>query len=158
MNSIIKKTKKMQKFARNLNVYTHHQVSNYKQLKPFEYTIALKSTTVETRVNGKLESKIKLCKGDYIICGPKNEKYGLPLEKFLKTYNLGSIENKPVVRNGFEITKKHIPKGKKTVDIVPSWGGIQTLKEGDYILMEFDNKKYYGNERGSFLKTYKKVK
>ena len=131
MNSIVKKTKKMQKFARNPNVYTHHQVSNYKQLKPFEYTIALKPTTIETRVNGKLETKIKLCKGDYIICGPKHEKYGLPLEKFLKTYNLGTIQNKPVVRNGFEITKQHIPKGKKTVGIVHSWGRTHTLKAVD---------------------------
>ena len=90
------------------------------------------------------------------MCGSKKEKYGLPLEKVLNTYDVGDIKNKKVIRKGIKLTKK-IMKNKKNIDIVASWGGKQSLHLGDYILLEFDNKGYYGINKEAFKKTYKKL-
>ena len=38
-----------------------------------------------------------------------------------------------------------------------SWGSKQNLKVGDYILLEFDKKKYNGVEEKAFRETYNKV-
>lgn len=152
----LKKTKKLSKFTRKINTYRFMNV-DYTKLKPYTYTIVLKDTRIVTRINGKIETKSNLQRGDYVICGPKGEKYGMPLEKMFNTYDLASISTKKVEREGFKL--KGI-KGKKegdAIEITPSWGGKQSLKVGDYILLEFDKKKYYGVERDAFNKTYKRV-
>ena len=47
---------------------------------------------------------------------------------------------------------------KKKIEIIPSWGGVQNLSMDDYILLELDNKNYYGIEQGAFKKSYKLIK
>jgi hypothetical protein len=44
------------------------------------------------------------------------------------------------------------------VEIIPDWGGIQTLHMGDHILLTLDGKKHYGTEKKAFKKSYKKLK
>ena len=152
----LKKTKKLSKFTRKVQTYKYLNV-DYTKLKPYSYTIVLKNTTVVTKINGKVEAKTKLQRGDYVICGPKGEKYSMPLEKVLNTYDLSSISTKKVIREGFKITNIDGKKHGNDVEIMASWGSKQNLKVGDYILLEFDKKKYYGVEEKAFLETYNKV-
>ena len=152
----LKKDKKLQTFIRNTNKYKYMNC-DYKKLKPYTYTIVLKDTKVITKRKQKGKGKetfINLKRGDYVICGPKNEKYGLPLEKILYTYDLNHIENKKIIRKGFKLTKKNT-NNKKKVSIIASWGSEQNLEVGDYIMLEMDNKKYYGIDAKAFKKTYK---
>ena len=130
---------------------------DYKKLKPMTYTIATKNTNVITRVKNKKETSSNIKRGDYIICGHTGEKYGLPLEKILNTYNLNTIETKRVYRKGYKLTKKNIGN-KKNITITASWGETQKLKTGDYILLENFNNKYYGVEQTAFKKSYKVFK
>ena len=152
----LKKTKKLSKFTRKVQTYKYLNV-DYTKLKPYSYTIVLKTTTVITKINGKVEAKTKLQRGDYVICGPKGEKYSMPLEKVLNTYDLSSISNKKVIREGFKITNIDGKKHGNDIEIMASWGSKQNLKVGDFILLEFDKKKYYGVEEKAFLETYNKV-
>lgn len=161
-NNVVKKivkSSKLTEYERIPSIYKYVDVKDYKKLKPFEFTVLLKNTKVITIINGKKENHIKLKRGDYVICGAKKEKYGLSLEKILYTYNLGNIISKPVIRKGIKLTQKNIKKksSKSEIEITPSWGGKQYLQIGDYILMELDNKKYYGINKNAFKKTYKKI-
>jgi len=154
----LKKSKKLQQFSRKTNNYRYMNVENYEHLKPLSFTILTKPTKVVTKINGKIETKLNLDRGDYVLCGVKGEKYGLKLEKVLDVYEIGNIENKKVERMGFKLSSKNLKshgiKNNKNIDIVPSWGGTQTLKQGDYILLENDGKGIYGIESGAFKKTY----
>jgi hypothetical protein len=150
----LKKEDKLLNFVRNINQYNFIQC-DYKKLKPFTYTIVLKNTKVITNIKCKgTDSFINLKRGDYVLCGPQNEKYGLPLEKVLDTYDLNEIQNKKLVRKGYKLTKKNT-KNKTNVNIIASWGSEQKLKVGDYIMLENDNKNYYGIDKNAFKKTYK---
>jgi hypothetical protein len=151
----LKKSKKLQKFSRKTNNYRYMNVDDYNLLKPLSYTILTKPTKVVTKTDGKIETIYKLQRGDYVLCGVKGEKYGLKLEKVLDIYEIGNIENKKVERMGFKLSSKNLKSyGNKNIEIVPSWGGKQTLKLGDYILLENDGKGIYGIESGAFKKTY----
>ena len=79
-------------------------VKNYNDLKPMTYTILLKPTKIITKIKNSVESSIDLKRGDYVLCGKLNEKYGLSLEKFLNTYDLGNISNKKITRKGFKLS------------------------------------------------------
>ena len=156
-NSVKKfvKKSKLKTFTRKVNTYKF--VSDYDKLKKMTYTVLTKPKKIETIINGKLENTLKLDRGDYVICGVKNEKYGLPLEKVLNTYDLNNIKNKKIVRKGVQLSKgikKYGVKSKK-IQIIPSWGGTQNLQVNDYLLFEEDIKKgYYGIENGAFKNTY----
>ena len=145
-------------FNKKVGKYKHTQVDDYNKLKKMCYTILVKPTTIITKVNGKIENKLKLECGDYVLCGPKNEKYGLSLEKVLDNYDLGPITNKKVKRKGFKLTKsllkKHNIKSENNLSITPSWGGKQFLKSDDYVLFENNNRGYYGINEASFKNTY----
>lgn len=161
-NNVVKKivkSSKLTKYERVPSIYKYVDVKDYKKLKPFQFTVLLKNTNIITRMDGKKENYIKLKRGDYVICGAKKEKYGLSLEKVLNTYNLGNIISKPVIRKGIKLTQKNTKKksSKSEIEITPSWGGKQFLQVGDYILLELDNKKYYGINENAFKKTYKKI-
>ena len=151
------KSQKLSKYKKIPKIYKYKKVSNYTKLTPFTYTVLLKDTKIVTNINKKRESHINLKRGDYVLCGLKNEKYGLPLEKILEIYELGNIISKSVVRKGFKLTKKNTnkPSNKSKIKIVPDWGGEQTLQIGDYILLTLDGKKHYGIEKKAFKKSYK---
>ena len=160
----IKKSKKLQTFTRKSDTYKYINIGNYKDLKPLTYTILLKETMVTTNINGKLENKQKLQRGDYVLCGRKKEIYGHKLEKILNLFDLGNIKNKIVKRKGFKLTKKNIKNldlEKNRIVITPSWGGKQYLSENDYLLLELKDtpntsySNYYGIENSAFKKTYK---
>jgi hypothetical protein len=153
----LKKTKHLSTFSRKVQTYKYLNV-DYDKLKPFTYTILLKNTRIVTVINGKTETAVNLKRGDYVICGPKKEKYGMPLEKVLGTYDLSPISTKKVERQGFQLTPKNTGKHfGETIEITPSWGGSQSLVVGDYIMLEFNKKCYYGVEKGAFKKTYNVV-
>ena len=160
----IKKSKKLQTFTRKSDTYKYINIGNYKHLKPLTYTILLKDTMVTTNINGKLENKQNLQRGDYVLCGRKKEIYGHKLEKILNLFDLGNIKNKIVKRKGFKLTKKNIKNldlEKNRIVITPSWGGKQYLSENDYLLLELKDtpntsySNYYGIENSAFKKTYK---
>lgn len=153
------KSQKLSNYKKNPIIYKYKKVSNYTKLTPLTYTVLLKNTKIVTNINKKKESHINLKRGDYVLCGIKNEKYGLPLEKILEIYDLGNIVSKPVIRKGFKLTKKNTSKSsnKSKIKIVPDWGGVQTLQVGDHILLTLDGKKYYGIEKKAFKKSYKKL-
>lgn len=160
----IKKSKKLQTFTRKSDTYKYMNVKDYKDLKPLTYTILLEETVVITKINGKIESKQKLQRGDYVLCGKNKEIYGHKLEKILNLFDLGNIKNKIVKRKGFKLTKKNIKNldiEKNRIVITPSWGGKQYLSENDYILLELKDtpntsySNYYGIENSAFKKTYK---
>ena len=153
----LKKTKALSTYSRNVKTYKYLNV-DYDKLKPFTYTILLKNTKIVTVINGKTETSINLKRGDYVICGPKKEKYGMPLEKVLETYDISPISTKKVERQGFQLTPTNTGKHfGEEIEITPSWGGSQSLVVGDYILLEFNKKSYYGVEKGAFKKTYNLV-
>lgn len=152
----LKKSKKLNKYSRKIIKYKFMSVENYEDLKPKSYTILTKSTLVITKINGKIETKQKLDKGDVVISGVKGEKYGLQLDKFLNTYELGDATNKKVERTGFQIPS-NLKNKKNVVEIVPSWGGTMKMNKGDYILLENDASGFYGVEKNAFQKTYRKV-
>jgi hypothetical protein len=158
IKQIIKSTK-LTKYKRVSSIYKFVNITDYKKLKPYQYTILLKNINIITKIDDKKETQHKLKRGDYVICGEKNEKYGLSLDKVLNTYNLGNIVSKSVIRKGIKLTKKNTNKktSKSEIEIIPSWGGKQYLQTGDYILMELDSKKYYGINNKAFKKTYKKI-
>ena len=154
----LKKSKKMNKFARTVHSYKFMKVEDYNKLKPLTYTILTKKTKIETIVNGKLETKYTLQRGDYVLCSKNGEKYGHKLEKVLDLFDIGIIKNKEVIRTGFKLTKKICKNLTKSniIKIKASWGEEQTLIVDDYILLELDNSGYYGINKESFKKTYKK--
>ena len=152
----LKRTKKLSKFTRKVQTYQYMNVE-YSKLKPYTYTVVLKDTQIITKINGKVESKINVKRGDYVVCGPKGGKYGLPLEKIVNTYDLGSISTKVVERLGFQLKDVESKKGRESVEIIASWGETQNMKMGDYIMLEFDKRSYYGVEKGAFNKTYNKL-
>ena len=152
----LKRTKKLSKFTRKVQTYQYMNVE-YSKLKPYTYTVVLKDTQIITKINGKVESKINVKRGDYVVCGPKGEKYGLPLEKIVNTYDLGSISTKVVERLGFQLKDIEGKKGRDPVEITASWGENQNMQMGDYIMLELDKKSYYGVEKGAFNKTYNKL-
>jgi hypothetical protein len=161
-NNIVKKivkSSKLTKYERIPSIYKYTNVKDYKKLKPFQYTILLKNTKVVTIINGKKENHINLKRGDYVICGAKKEKYGLPLEKIIYTYDLSNLITNPVFRKGVKLTKNNSKKKslKSEIEITPSWGGKQYLRIGDFILQELDGKKYYGINKDAFNKAYKKA-
>ena len=146
------KQSKLKNFTRNISNYKF--VLDYDKLNKMTYTILTKPRIVKTIINGKLENTIKLNRGDYVICGVHKEHYGLSLEKILNTYDLGEIKNKKISRKGVQLSKKY-GITKNEIQIVPSWGGVQNLHIGDYILFEENMKKgYYGIEKSAFKKTY----
>ena len=159
--SLRKKFKSLKKYTRKVNEYKYMAVKNYNELKPLTYTILLKPTLVVTRINGFIETKQKLSRGDYVICGKSHEKNGLVLEKILNTYDLGKISNKKLSRKGFKLSgsflNKHkgLKNNKNNIVITPSWGGKQFLQKDDMILYELDDpSKYYGIDKKTFNKTY----
>ena len=160
MNNIIndlKKSKKLKLFQRKVNKYKYMSVNNYEDLKPMTYTIALKPTTITTKIKNKIESSIDVNRGDYILCGKLNEKYGLSLEKILSTYDLGTISNKKITRKGFKLSNSLLKKYKLSnkTTITPSWGGKQYLVKNDQILLETNNiGGYYGIAKKAFDKDY----
>ena len=160
----IKKSKKLQTFTRKSDTYKYMNVNNYKDLKPLTYTILLEETNIVTKIKGKIETKQKLQRGDYVLCGKNQEIYGHKLEKILNLFDLGNIKNKIVKRKGFKLTKKNIKNlemEKNRIVITPSWGGKQYLSENDYILLELkdtpntSHSNYYGIENSAFKRTYK---
>ena len=154
----LKKSKKMNKFARTAHSYKFIKVEDYNKLRPLTYTILTKKTEIETVINGKLETKHTLQRGDYVMCGKSNEKYGLFLEKILESYELSTVRNKKLKRKGLILSASFLKKhklSKKKLEITPSWGGKQILHKGDGILFElFDGSKYYGIEKKTFKDTY----
>ena len=87
MNNLIKeikKSKKIQTFTRKSDTYKYMNVNNYKDLKPLTYTILLEETNIVTKIKGKIETKQKLQRGDYVLCGKNKEIYGHKLEKNIK--------------------------------------------------------------------------
>ena len=160
MDNLIKKmrhSKKLKTFQRKQDSYKFMKLEDYNKLKPLTYTILVKKTKIITKINGKIETTQVLDRGDYVLCGRKNEKYGHKLEKILDLFDLGMIKNKLVKRKGIKLSKKNFNQDFKGNEIVikPSWGGEQKLKENDYILYESNNSGYYGIEEGAFKKTYK---
>lgn len=103
----LKKSKKMNKFARTAHSYKFMKIEDYNKLKPLTYTILTKKTKIETIMNGKIETIYNLDRGDYVLCGKKGEKYGHKLEKVLDLFDIGIIKNKEVIRTGFKLTKKN---------------------------------------------------
>ena len=160
MNNIIKdlkRSKKLKTYQRKVNNYKYMSVNNYEDLKPMTYTIALKPTTIITKIKNKIESNIEVNRGDYILCGKLNEKYGLSLEKILSTYDLGDISNKKITRKGFKLSQSLLKKYKLSdkITITPSWGGKQYLVKNDQILLETDNiGGHYGIVKKAFEKDY----
>ena len=158
MDKFIKNSKKLKNYSRIPHKYKFLNVDNYNKLKPLTYTILVKDTELITNIKGKIENNQKLQRGDYVLCGKDNEKYGLKLEKIIDLFNLGIMEQKPISRKGFKLSKKNMNnmnlKGNK-ITINPSWGGEQYLKQNDYILLEKDKSGYYGIEESAFKKTYK---
>ena len=104
----LKKSKKMNKFARTVHSYKFMKVEDYNKLKPLTYTILIKNTNIITIINGKKETEQQLQRGDYVMCGKKGEKYGHKLEKVLDLFDMGIIKNKEVIRTGFKLTKKNL--------------------------------------------------
>ena len=157
IKKMLKKTIRLRLFTRKADTYKFAQVVNYNQLKPLTYTILLKDTEVITKIKGKLETKQKLQRGDYVLCGKNNEKYGHKLEKILDLFEMLPIKNKIVKRKGFKLTKKTLKElgvKNKRITIKPSWGGTQHLKPNDYILLETNGNGFYGIEESSLKKTY----
>ena len=158
----LKKSKKLNTYSRKSDTYKYMNVKHYKDLKPLTYTILLKDTVIVTKIKGKLESKQKMERGDYVLCGRKKDIYGHKLEKLLNLFDIGTISNKIVKRNGFKLTKSLLKKHQldSKITITPSWGGKQYLKENDYILLELidnpklNNSNHYGIENSVFKKTY----
>jgi hypothetical protein len=165
MNNVIKSMKNskgLKTYTRKVNEYKYMAVKNHNELKPLTYTILLKPTTVVTKINGKIETTHKMGRGDYVLCGKQNEKYGLTLEKILNTYDIGNLSNKKLTRKGFKLSKKFLKKhkglknNKNNIVITPSWGGKQFLMEDDMIFFELDEpSKYYGIQKEAFKKDYK---
>jgi len=161
----IKRIKKLKTYARKSDSYKYMNVKNYNELIPLTYTILLKDTIIVTKIKGKLESKQKLERGDYVLCARKKDIYGHKLEKMLNLFDIGIIGNKIVKRKGFKLSKSLLKKHKldSNITITPSWGGKQHLKENDYILLELkdtpktSHSNHYGIENSVFKKTYKKV-
>ena len=101
MDNLIKKmknSKKVKTFQRKQDTYKFMNVEDYNDLKPLTYTILLKKTEIITRINGKIETKQMLDRGDYVLCGRKKEKFGHKLEKILNLFDLGMMKNKLVKR------------------------------------------------------------
>ena len=154
---LLKKTSRLRVFTRKADSYKFTHVVNYNHLKPLTYTILLKDTEVITKIKGKLETKQKLQRGDYVLCGKNNEKYGHKLEKILDIFEMSPIKNKIVKRKGVKLTKKTLKElgiKNKRITIKPSWGGTQYLKPNDYILLETNGDGFYGIEESSLKKTY----
>lgn len=149
----MKNSKKIKTFTRKTHTYTYMEVNDYNKLKPLTYTILKKKNKVITKINGKIETTQILERGDYVLSGKSNEKYGHKLEKILGLYDLGKIRNKIVKRKGFKVTEKNINIPNKKLSLTASWGEKQNIKQNDYILFE-NTKGYYGIEEKAFKKTY----
>ena len=119
----------------------------FKQANPEHYEIADQSGTIET-----LEGPVRYNAGDYILTGPKGEKYPMPPAKFK--------ELKDDNGNG-TCTPKKIIKLAKLADhdgiVNTSWGEpLNYTAENDYIVRHGNND-YGVVKKDIFVKTYSKA-
>ena len=152
-----KKTHKIKKCHKNLTTMKYNPTDDFKKLKPKQYTLATKSTYLETKVKGKREIGKKVNPGDFVFCGPKKELYALSPESVKKNYMLNSITTKKIKKQCVYVEKDNVQKlyNKNSIDFIPSWGGNELMhaNPGDVIVLEKNGG--YRIERSVFNKTYK---
>lgn len=118
-------------------------------------------TEVVTSINKQVETKNTCNPGDFVITGPKGEKYVIPPHKLPNNYNL--LNNVLVTRQQprlvVEVTKELLDAHNlpEHIEFTASWGEQMILKAGDYLVKE-DEGKYYRIERSTFKQTYRFTK
>ena len=114
-------------------------------------------TEVVTLIDGEKETKNKCNPGDFVITGPKGEKYVIAPNKLPNNYNI--IENVLVTRQQPRLVayvSKKLLKALRLADEIQftaSWGEAMILKCGDYLVKEGEGM-YYRIEGDVFKKTY----
>ena len=137
----------------------YNPTNDFDKLKPYQYTIAIEEKYLDTMVSGKRENVKKVNPGDFVFCGPKNEKYSLDPVNAKKNYDFSDITTKFIPRKCIIPTKQEIKMlyGKKQLEFVPSWGGSMMMAyPGDTIVLEkMKVDSGYRIAKSVFNKTYK---
>lgn len=102
---------------------------------------------------GEQETQNTAKNGDIIVSGPANEKYVVKQEKFKKNYS-GEIGESVSPEKSTRMAAKYT--GQEEIIFTAPWGEKMTLKPGDYIIKEDENK-YYRIARKMFELTYEPV-
>jgi hypothetical protein len=113
---------------------------------------------ITTYVDNEKETKNVCQPGDYVITGPKGEKYVVMAKKVPNFYNLLEelLITRQQPRKVVKITKQLLKKLsiETPLEFVASWGEKVKLYPGDFLVKEEEGK-YYKIDGDVFKKTYK---
>lgn len=138
-------------------------VDSYTALKPRTYFIATKPFKLVTIIHGKEETKKQVQTGDFVLCGPFDERYAISPHKLIGIYNIidGVLTPRPKQVMVAKVTAAHFRKHgwdpDNTTFIAP-WGEEMRLEPGDFLVQQ-DKKRghYYRISQEAFRKTYQLV-
>jgi hypothetical protein len=151
--------------ANSLFVTATKKLIRYKRVSSYTDTGKLtfyihtgEPVTITTYIDGDKETSNTCKAGDYVISGPKGEKYVVMAHKLPANYNLieDVLITRLLPRNVAKITKQILKKVgiKGPIEFIASWGESMVLGAGDYLVKE-DEGKYYRIDGDLFKKTYK---
>lgn len=142
----------------------------YKKITHYKRVVSLDDTSkktfyvhtgqphqVVTSIKGEKETTNTCNPGDFVITGPKGEKYVIPPHKLPNSYNL--IDNVLVTRQQprlvAHISRKILKELRlpAAITFTASWGEDMILKAGDYLVKE-DEHNFYRIESSVFKTTY----
>ena len=159
LKNYAKKHNKIRGCSKKQTTMKYNPTNDFDKLKPYQYTIAKEEKYLDTMVGGEKESVKKVNPGDFVFCGPKNEKYALDPANTKKNYDFSDITTKFIPRKCIIPTKREIERlyGKKHLEFVPSWGGsLMMAYPGDTIVLEkMKVDSGYRIAKSVFDKTYK---
>jgi hypothetical protein len=116
------------------------------------WSIATRPLNITTMLDGK-ETSNKANHGDFVLCGPRGERYVVRMEKIGQLYERSKEDPSVlIVKRG---DKPRMVAEYTGVDGVfkASWGEMMKLNTGDFVVRE-DKNKFYRVERSVFHETY----
>lgn len=128
------------------------QVKEYRKFGTVKAIVAKKEQKVDTIIDGKLETTNIAKPGDYIVTGPKGEKYVLSADKIKTRYKHVEGDTYKAIGNCYAVEYK----GKSFKFNAP-WDELMTCHDGDFIAStKQDGTDVYRIEKEVFQQTYKR--
>lgn len=131
----------------------HYKYNNTKSANcRMTWSVVTKPSNVTTMLDGK-ETTNKANQGDFVMCGPRGERYVVRMEKMGQLYER-SKDDPSVIQVKREDKPRMVAEYTGPDGVFKaSWGEMMKLTTGDFVVRE-DKNKYYRVERSVFHETY----
>lgn len=116
------------------------------------WSVATKVRNIATMLDGK-ETVNKANPGDFVMCGPRGEKYVVRMEKMGQMYERSRDDPLVVLVKAEDKPRMVARYIGASGEFMSPWGELMKIKSGDYVVRE-DKNKYYRIERSVFMETY----